>query len=95
MPAASYHAGLPEKRRHALQASWMQGLGYKVLVATVAFGLGVDNPHVRFVVHFSLTKTIEGAWTAQKLGFWVKGFGSHGIGKTVLGLRSQGQALRV
>lgn len=58
--AAAYHAGLSERNRNDLQHRWMEGLSFKVLVATVAFGLGVDNPHVRFVVHFSMPKTIEG-----------------------------------
>ncbi|KAL8430635.1 hypothetical protein ACSSS7_005807 [Eimeria intestinalis] len=59
VPAAAYHAGLAERVRQDLQGRWMRGSGFRVLVATVAFGLGVDNPHVRFVVHFSLPKTIE------------------------------------
>ncbi|KAL8275188.1 hypothetical protein Esti_000860 [Eimeria stiedai] len=59
VPSAAYHAGLAERVRQDLQGRWMRGLGFRVLVATVAFGLGVDNPHVRFVIHFSLPKTIE------------------------------------
>ncbi|OEH76605.1 hypothetical protein cyc_02838 [Cyclospora cayetanensis] len=59
IPAAAYHAGLPEKRRQSLQQRWMEGIEFRVFVATVAFGLGVDNSCVRFVVHFSMTKTIE------------------------------------
>lgn len=60
VPAAPYHAGLSEKNRQSLQTRWMGGSDFRVLVATVAFGLGVDSPHVRFVAHFSMPKTIEG-----------------------------------
>ncbi|KYK70345.1 ATP-dependent DNA helicase, RecQ family protein [Toxoplasma gondii TgCatPRC2] len=59
IPAQAYHAGLSDKVRCELQRGWMEG-NIRVLVATVAFGLGVDNPHVRFVFHHSLPKTMEG-----------------------------------
>ncbi|PFH37945.1 hypothetical protein BESB_002860 [Besnoitia besnoiti] len=57
--ARAYHAGLSDSVRCDLQRSWMKGETL-VLVATVAFGLGVDNPNVRFVIHHSLPKTMEG-----------------------------------
>ncbi|CBZ52939.1 putative ATP-dependent DNA helicase [Neospora caninum Liverpool] len=59
IPAQAYHAGLSDKVRCELQRAWMTGK-ILVLVATVAFGLGVDNPNVRFVFHHSLPKTMEG-----------------------------------
>lgn len=53
-----YHAGLnPDARRSAQEA--FQGEQVDVIVATVAFGMGIDRPDVRFVVHASLPKGIE------------------------------------
>ncbi|PHJ21906.1 atp-dependent dna family protein [Cystoisospora suis] len=57
--AQAYHAGLSDKHRQTLQSAWIEG-SIQILVATVAFGLGVDNPKVRFVFHHTLPKTLEG-----------------------------------
>ena len=55
---AEYHAQLlPEKRRKAY-SDWVNGEA-QVVVATIAFGMGIDKPDVRFVVHLSLPKSVE------------------------------------
>ena len=53
-----YHAGLDHKERERKQAFWKNGF-CRVMVATNAFGMGIDKPDVRFVVHFSLPDSIE------------------------------------
>ncbi len=53
-----YHAGLDNKTRAAKQASWMKGDTH-VIVATNAFGMGIDKPNVRFVIHMDLPDCIE------------------------------------
>lgn len=55
--AKAYHAGLSNKERDQIQDSWMQGVT-KVIVATISFGMGVDKSSVRFVVHWSLPKSM-------------------------------------
>ena len=56
--AIAYHAGLePEQRRQALQR-FRLGSGV-VVVATIAFGMGIDKPDVRFVAHVDLPKSLE------------------------------------
>jgi ATP-dependent DNA helicase RecQ len=57
--AAGYHAGLPSARRAEVQERFLRD-ELQVVVATVAFGMGIDKPDVRFVVHFDLPKHIEG-----------------------------------
>lgn len=53
-----YHGGLNPKAKNDKLNNWMQGRS-KVMVATNAFGMGIDNPHVRFVVHVQLPDSLE------------------------------------
>lgn len=56
-----YHAGLNSKERSAKQEEWKKGekQGTRVIVATNAFGMGIDKPDVRIVIHHDLPDTIE------------------------------------
>ena len=56
--AKSYHAGLNNKLRNSIQMDWMVNK-YHVIVATIAFGMGIDKPDVRYVIHNCLPKSIE------------------------------------
>ncbi|PRW57979.1 ATP-dependent DNA helicase Q-like 1 isoform A [Chlorella sorokiniana] len=57
--AAHYHAGMTPKQRMQVQNDWRTG-AVKVVVATIAFGMGVDKADVRYVIHFTLSKSMEG-----------------------------------
>ena len=59
MTALPYHAGLDASVRRANQARFLREDGV-VMVATIAFGMGIDKPDVRFVAHLDLPKSVEG-----------------------------------
>ncbi len=59
VPALPYHAGMDAASRSANQTEFLQEDGC-VMVATIAFGMGIDKPDVRFVAHLDMPKSIEG-----------------------------------
>ena len=56
--ARAYHAGLPDDCRAAAQAAFMAG-DTRVIVATIAFGMGIDKANIRAVFHYNLPKSLE------------------------------------
>ena len=63
--AVPYHAGMTDKARREAQDDWTKGK-VSVCVATIAFGMGIDKANVRWVVHHSPPKTLEGLY--QEIG---------------------------
>jgi ATP-dependent DNA helicase RecQ len=57
--ALAYHAGMSSSERGRTQERFQQD-EIQVVVATVAFGMGIDKPNVRFVIHFDIPKNVEG-----------------------------------
>ncbi|KPL09352.1 MAG: recombinase RecQ [Bacteroides sp. SM23_62] len=53
-----YHAGLQQESRNRKQSEWMTG-HTRVIIATNAFGMGIDKPDVRFVIHMDIPDSIE------------------------------------
>ncbi|XP_045866383.1 Bloom syndrome protein [Meles meles] len=60
LAALAYHAGLSDSARDEVQHKWVNQDGCQVICATIAFGMGIDKPDVRFVIHASLPKSVEG-----------------------------------
>ena len=59
IPAKPYHAGMESKDRTKNQEAFLRD-NVRVVTATIAFGMGINKPNVRFVIHYDLPKNIEG-----------------------------------
>lgn len=58
IPAQAYHAGLESEERTKIQ-EWFLTSQDAVIVATIAFGMGIDKPDIRYVYHYNLAKSLE------------------------------------
>jgi ATP-dependent DNA helicase RecQ len=65
IPAAAYHAGLDPETRERVQTTFQAGI-LEVVVATIAFGMGIDKADIRTVIHAGLPATLEGYY--QEIG---------------------------
>src|SRR5207244_2948742 len=65
VPARAYHAGMDGAQRHAVQ-DWFMASADAVVVATIAFGMGIDKADIRAIYHYNLPKGLESY--AQEIG---------------------------
>ena len=84
--ALPYHAGLDAATRNANQKRFLRDEGI-IMVATVAFGMGIDKPNVRFVAHLDLPKSLEGYYQetgrAGRDGLPANAWMAYGLGDVV------------
>ena len=64
-PSAAYHAGLDSARERRVQDAFAAGK-LEVIVATIAFGMGIDKPNIRSVIHTALPGSVEAHY--QEIG---------------------------
>jgi ATP-dependent DNA helicase RecQ len=85
--ALAYHAGMTAEERRANQAEFLRGEGV-IVVATIAFGMGIDKPDVRFVAHLDLPKSLEAYYQetgrAGRDGLAADAWMSYGLGDVVM-----------
>ena len=85
--ALPYHAGLDSRTRERHQERFLREDGV-VMVATIAFGMGIDKPDVRFVAHLELPKSLEGYYQetgrAGRDGLPANAFMTYGLGDVVM-----------
>ena len=62
-----YHAGLDSKVRNQNQDAFLME-DVDIVVATIAFGMGIDKPDIRFVIHYDIAKSLEGYYQNGKSG---------------------------